>query len=264
MAYTDHTDAERPSAHQISPGREARREIALKESTRYSAEAETLFSLLDAKVAAIFQEVRSWRGWQLVTDASADPALFRAVIREIFYAVHLYQADTTEAGFRMIGRMPKTEVKLLQVLSHHKAEEAEHGVWAFEDYLALGGDPERAGRRPQTPATFAVAGVWWWMAETADPLGYLGAEYLFENLTERVTREIVTMLAQRKLPADGLRFIVEHATEDEKHSNLFRHLVKDTLTRIPQSADGMLRCFDYFAQVYPLPVWDEAFIRATT
>lgn len=25
----------------------------------------------------------------------------------------------------------------------------------------------------------------------------------------------------------------------------------------------MLRCFDYFHAVYPLPVWDEAFERAT-
>jgi len=230
--------------------------------TRYSSEAESAFEEIEDRVTEIFDQVRAWRGWRLVTDQASDPAAFRAVVREIFYAVHLYQADTTEAGFRMIGRLPKQEGKLIQVLTHHKAEEAEHGLWAYEDFLALGGG-DHAARRPQSPATFAVAAVWWWMAESEDPLGYLGAEYLFENLTERVTKEIMSMLAARDIPGDGLRFIVEHATEDVKHSNLLRHLVKDTVTRIPGSEAAMMRCLDHFAHVYPLPVWDEAFIRAT-
>lgn len=229
---------------------------------RYSQKAEDVFRIIDGKVNTVFQEVRAWRGWELVTSPSADPAIFLAVVREIFLAVHMYQSHTTEAGFRMIGRLPKTEVKLMQVLTHHKADEAEHGIWAWEDYLTLGGDA--ANRRlPATPATFAVAGVWSWMATECNPFGYIGAEYLFENLTERVTKEIVGMLAARNVPQTGLRFIVEHATEDEKHSNLFRHLIKETVSRHPDSVYDMLRCFDYFHQVYPLPVWDEAFQRAT-
>ena len=43
-------------------------------------------------------------------------------------AVTWYQPHTTEAGFHMIGRLAKSEVKLVQALCSHKAEEAEHGL----------------------------------------------------------------------------------------------------------------------------------------
>jgi hypothetical protein len=228
---------------------------------RYSKDAEKMFSILDAKVDDVFNQVKAWSGWALVADENADPERFKAVVREIFLAVHMYQGHTTEAGFRMIGRLPKCEVKLMQVLTHHKADEAEHGLWAWQDYLALGGD-KAVEANAESPATFAVAAVWWWMAENCNPYGYIGAEYLFENLTERVTKDIVAMLMSKSISPVGMRFIVEHATEDEKHSNLFRHLIKDTLTRKPESFFEMLRCFDLFNQVYPIPVWDEAYKRA--
>ncbi len=236
--------------------------VQLAETDRYSAEAEEAFAVLDARVGEIFEEIVAWRGWRLVTDRSADPHAFRAVVREIFRAVHMYQRHTTEAGFRMIGRLPKGEVKLLQVVSHHKAEEAEHGLWALEDFVTLGGDRRQALGEPPSPATFAVAAVWWRMADVEDPFGYFGAEYLFENLTLRVATAFLEKLHQRGLSTSGLRFIVEHATEDEKHSNLFRHLIKDTVSRFPDTVPAMLRCFDYFRAVYPLPVWDEAYERA--
>jgi len=231
-------------------------------TARYSEAAEETLRYLDRRSEEIFAEIRQWRGWPLVIDPAVPPEEFLGVVREIFFAVSLYQPDTTEAGFRMIGRLPKSEVKLLQVLTHHKADEAEHGVWAYEDYLALGGARNRPVGRPQTPATFAIAAVWWWMAESEDPFGYLGAEYLFEHLTEIVTKEVMEALDRRGVTHKGLRFIVEHATEDIKHGNLFRHLVRDTVTRYPASAEAMVRCFEHFAQVYPLPAWDEAFRRA--
>jgi hypothetical protein len=33
-------------------------------------------------------------------------------------------------------------------------------------------------------------------------------------------------------------------------------------TKKPQTEAAMIRCFDYFRQVYPLPVWTEAYQRA--
>jgi hypothetical protein len=34
----------------------------------------------------------------------------------------------------MIGRFPKREVEVMRRLAAHKAEEAEHGQWALEDF----------------------------------------------------------------------------------------------------------------------------------
>jgi hypothetical protein len=148
---------------------------------------------------------------------------------------------------------------LIQALSAHKAEEAEHGLWAAEDHRKLGGD---GLQKQPSPATFAVAAVWWRMAETEDALGYLGAEYLFEELTARATQALLPLIEHRDLPRDGFRFIICHATEDAKHAAFLKHLILDVATRHPDSAAVMFRCFEYFNQVYPLPVWGEAFERA--
>lgn len=225
----------------------------------YSDEAQVVFRELDARVSAIFEEVKAWRGWKMISNPASRREEIMALVREIFRSVTWYQAHTTEAGFRWFGRLPKADVKLIQALSHHKAEEAEHGVWAKEDLIKVGGGEFGA---VSSPATFAVAAVWWRMAEVEDPLGYCGPEYLFEQLTALVTQAALPIIEGRDLPREGLRFIIEHATEDVKHATFFKHMILDVVTRYPASGAAMLRCFDYFHQVYPLPVWDEAFERA--
>lgn len=232
---------------------------ALKPVASYSDHAVATFEELDRRVFAIFEEVKAWRGWQAISDPATSPDQIVAIVREIFRSVVWYQSHTTEAGFHMFGRFPKHEVKLIQAVCSHKAEEAEHGVWAREDHAKLGG--RDVTERP-SPATFVVASVWWRMAMVEEPLGYLGAEYLFEQLTALVTQAALPVIQGRNLPRDGLRFVIEHATEDVKHATFFKHLILDVATRYPGSSDAMFRCFDYFHAVYPLPVWDEAFQRA--
>jgi hypothetical protein len=236
--------------------------IAVPRSATYSDLAHQTFAELDRRVTTIFAEVRVWRGWCAINDPATPKADILALVREIFRAVSWYQSHTTEAGFHMFGRLPKHDVKLIQALCGHKAEEAEHGVWALEDHGKLGGLASDATKVPPSPATFAVAAVWWRMAQVEEPLGYLGAEYLFEQLTALVTQAALPVIEGRDLPRDGLRFVIEHATEDVKHATFIKHLILDVVTRYPHSAPAMLRCFDYFHAVYPLPVWDEAFVRA--
>lgn len=230
-----------------------------RQDQAYSHEAQAVFRELDERVSSIFQEVMAWRGWQMITDPAVPREDIMALVREIFRSVTWYQAHTTEAGFRWLGRLPKADVRLIQALSHHKAEEAEHGVWAKEDLAKTGG---RDVGTPPSPATFAVAAIWWRMAEAEDPLGYCGPEYLFEQLTALVTQAALPIIEGRDLPRESLRFIIEHATEDVKHATFFKHTIMDVVTRYPGSGAAMLRCFDYFHQVYPLPVWDEALSRA--
>ncbi|WFU07442.1 iron-containing redox enzyme family protein (plasmid) [Rhizobium sp. CB3171] len=233
----------------------------LKQQSEYSEEARELFQALDRRVAAIFEEVQKWRGWTLISSSDTPKPQILALVREIFRSVVWYQSHTTEAGFHMFGRLPKHDVKLIQALCCHKAEEAEHGVWAREDHGKVGGS-DRDALLPPSPATFAVAAVWWRMAMIENPLGYLGAEYLFEQLTALVTQAALPVIERRDLPREGLRFVIEHATEDAKHAVFLKHLILDVVTRYPASGEAMLRCFDYFHAVYPLPVWDEAFERA--
>lgn len=177
------------------------------------------------------------------------------------WSVYQYQRHTTEAGFTMLGRLPKTESKLLMSLVHHKAEEAEHGEWARRDYLLLGGDPARLDSAP-SPATFTVAAVWARLASNEHALGYLGAEYLFECLTMHIVPRLMSALLARNIARTSVGFLAEHAVEDVKHTNLLVHWILDVATRHPDSGAHILRSFDYFAGVYPIPVWSEAFARA--
>lgn len=216
---------------------------------------------LNARVNSVFEAVQTWRGWINFTDPGTARNRQIAIMREILRSVCWYQPRTTEAGFHMIGRLPKHEVRLMQQLACHKAEEAEHGLWARQDYAALGGDIAQIDNVPMDPAAFAVASVWWQIAINEDPYGYIGAEYLFEQLTAILTHALLPIIQRNNLPTDGFRFVIEHAEEDAKHAVFLHHLIVDVANRRPESAASMLRCFAYFNQVYPLPLWDAAFSR---
>jgi hypothetical protein len=220
-----------------------------------------ILDALRGRVSQIADVVRQSDVWDAVVGADSPSVLVLSTLREIMWSIHQYQAHTTEAGFSMIGRLPKSEVKLIMSLSHHKAEEAEHGLWARRDYLLLGGS-EAAAASPPTPAVFAVISVWDRIAACEDPLSYLGAEYLFEALTLSLAPSVLASLASHAAARGNVGFIAEHASEDVKHTRLLEHWIVDVTQRYPESGAAMLRSFDYFANVYPLPVWEEALTRA--
>jgi hypothetical protein len=79
------------------------------------------------------------------------------------------------------------------------------------------------------------------VAQVEDPPGYLGPECLFEQLTALITQAALPIIQSRSLPRDGLRFVIEHAAEDEKHATFIKHLILDVVTRYPDRATAMLR-----------------------
>lgn len=227
----------------------------------YSDAARDVLAQLERRLDAVESRVFASDTWRVLTSAESDPRLVRALLREVMLSVHQYQPLTTEAGFTMLGRLPKQEAKLLSSLLAHKVEEAEHASWARRD-VGLLGDGREPERAPCSPANFAVAAVWQRLATTEEPFGYLGAEYLFEALTMHLAPHAHEAALRHGVPASAIGFIVEHATEDVKHTNLVVHWILDIATRYPSSGEAMLRAFDYFAHVYPIPVWDEALDRA--
>lgn len=233
----------------------------LEQRARYSHDAKAVLASLERRLEAVWTVVETAPVWRTLMSPDTPLALARAVIREVMFAVHQYQPLTTEAGFAMLGRLPKSEGKLLTSLLSHKAEEAEHGLWATRDFVRLGGSSDRVAL-PLSPAAFATVAVWDRMARVEDPFGYLGAEYLFECLTMLVTPRVTEILSRRGLPAEQFGFVSEHAVEDIKHTNMIVHWILDISTRHPESGRAMIRCFDFFASVYPLPVWSEAWHRA--
>jgi pyrroloquinoline quinone (PQQ) biosynthesis protein C len=230
--------------------------------TRYPPHVVDVLAILDLRVQCCIARARAHPLWRAFTSPQSSDELVLGIVREIFRSVALYQRHTTEAGFLMLGRLPKGDQPLLRALFNHKVEEAEHGLWAVEDFERLGGRRSDVEGAPLTPATMAVAAVWWRMAQHEDPFGYLGAEYLFEMFTPIIAADAVAEFRRRGLRLEPIRFVVEHATEDIKHSNLMKYLICEYLGRYPDAGPSMIRCFDYFEQVYPFPVWTEALAAA--
>ncbi len=218
----------------------------------------TVADQLSARVDQVLGEVEREESWRFLFRPSTTSEQIEELLSQVFLRVWWYQPKTTEAGFHMLGRLPKAETQLLKSLLNHKAEEASHGEWALRDFSLLGGSKQEKAA-PLSPACFAVVGTWWLMANEEDPFGYLGAEYLFEELTVRVCSVLLPLFKAKGVRLEKIGFITEHAIEDIKHSNLIRHWITDISERYPQADESMLRCFDYFNQVYPIAVWREAY-----
>jgi|SRR5437899_3274187 len=219
---------------------------------------------LNRRVAEVVEEFQSSALGQLLAEPDSSIDLLKATIREIYWEIHCYQPFTTKAGFSLIGGADPEDRKVMRTLLLHKWEEVEHRVWALDGYKALGGDQSRIGKECEmtSPGAFAVAAVWERLARTAHPLAYVGAEYLFEDLTARLAKLATESLQKRGLARDGIRFIVDHASEDERHSQLLRKLIEEVCTVKPALEHQVLFAFDCFRYVYPMPLWLASYARA--
>jgi hypothetical protein len=219
---------------------------------------------LDQRVSYIIKEFQSSVIGRLVVASDSPSALIAATLREIYWEIHCYQPLTTKAGFAMIGSAGPQERRIMRDLLLHKWEEVEHSAWALDGYKALGGDQTRIGREIDftSPGAFAVVAVWERLARVVNPLAYLGAEYLFENLTARLTKLVNESFVKRGFPQQGMRFLIDHATEDERHSNLLVKLIRDVVQRRPELVPEILFAFDCFKHVYPMPLWLASYARA--
>ena len=229
---------------------------------RYAPRAAEVVKILDDRVEDVYRQVREQPFWNTLMDTKTSTETCRRIFREIFLAIYWYQQHTTEAGFHMIGRLPGSEETMLNHLMLHKIEAAGLNGWGFHDHQLPGDSVDKASNTPMPSTCYANTGVWWRMTNTENPWGNLGAEYLFEHLTKRAAQALVPVFQRHGLQAEGLKFIIDHATEDAKHGEMVRQLISEAVTRHPESEAAMIRCFDYFRQVYPIPVWTEAYKRA--
>jgi hypothetical protein len=62
----------------------------------------------------------------------------------------------------------------------------------------------------------------------------------------------------------SLEYIEFHSTEDIKHANLVNHLIAQVAGLYPDKVASVRRGFEYFRNVYPLPIWRAAYERART
>ncbi len=229
-----------------------------------TTEVDDVVGALNCLLCDVVAEVKTLPIWRDLMDTTCPSDIKKAILREFFWDVSSYQWFTTRAGFKMIGSLRVDEMKLMRVLLLHKWEEVEHRLWAFECYRSLGGVKPMI----ESPASdlsqgaASIAAIWEWMADHLHPHAYLGAEYLFEKLTAVLTRELVPALVASQLDKVNWQFIADHEEEDEKHALLLEGLINSTAEQYPQADAHILRGFDCFRQVYPVPAWRSVYARA--
>jgi pyrroloquinoline quinone (PQQ) biosynthesis protein C len=219
--------------------------------------------LLDSRIRGIYSTVVATDMWKALQSPDTPIELLKLAMREVYLEISSYQPHAIEAAITAIAQMPRSlDERTVKAMLRHQAEEFTHGEMALRDYKALGGDVEWARAQRPSPAAYAVASVWTFIAHERDPFAYLGALYPFEGLTPQVSGGALTTLAKRGFPEDALEFVTFHAEEDPRHTALVRALIEKVAVKFPESRESMVHGIDNFLNIYPVPVWQTAYDRA--
>jgi hypothetical protein len=227
-----------------------------------SAEGGDLIAELDRRIESLVDRIYGAEVWLAVMSQSTPAGFAREVLKEVYLEIYSYQPHRIAATIAIIGRMPKDDPKMMNSMLIHQTEEADHGEMALRDYVRLGGDEHYARSRRISPASFAVASIWWGILQMEDPFCYLGALYMFDGLTPIVCQRAVQALGPRDFPKAAMEFLGFHAAGDLGYSRLLRRLLSDAGARYPKASESITYGLDCAMAVYPLPVWQTAYERA--
>lgn len=216
---------------------------------------------LESRLAGLIRRVEASEIYRVLTNPETDPALVTGILKHVYLSIAFYQPHVTEATFTAVGRMPKSSEQLIKDMILQQVEEVEHADMALRDYARLGGDP-RDVQTPMPPACMAVAAMCRMLGEHADPACYLGFMYIFEALTPVMAARVQAVMDRKGYRPEAREFIDLHATEDIRHTDMIVKAIEDLIAIRPGAGDHVLHGFECFAQVYPVPVWNEALTRA--
>lgn len=218
---------------------------------------------LDRRIQGVLSEFENSELWKFASSPDADPRMIRAIMKEVYLEIVMYQPEVIEATIAIIAQMPRTlDVETFDEMLHHQVEEFDHGEMALRDYVGLGGSEDFARQRRMSSTAFSTAAVWRMLAHMRDPFAYLGALYPFEGLTPIVSEMVKGILNNRGFADNTTEFVEYHSTADLEHTRLVKELIIKTTERYPESKASICYGIDYFLAVYPLPGWNAAFHRA--
>ncbi len=216
---------------------------------------------LDARIEALAKRLRASRAWSICVDPSANPEAVAALLRECYRGTCWYQPAAFAAAMHMFGRFPRSDGWVIQKFAEQKAEQAGRIQRAREGLAKLGGPSMQDDLGSASPAVCAAMGVWWRIAEVEEPLGYLGAAFLFERSASMVV-ELVPALEAKGLPSEGLQFLKDQGLERPRVVKTLAEVILRITTERPEVIPAILRCYDYLEYVFPVPIYEEALDRS--
>ncbi len=216
---------------------------------------------LESHLESLIHDIEKSACYRAVMADDSDPKLVTSILKNIYLAISWYQPHVTEATFTAVGRMPKSSEQMIKSMILQQVEEVEHADMALRDFSRLGGDLSVA-EKPASPACMAVAAMCRFLGEHCHPASYLGFMYIFEALTPVMASRVQAVMTRLNYDASAREFVDFHAEEDIRHTDMVVGMIEDINAIAPEAAGHVLHGFDSFAQVYPIPVWDEALLRA--
>ena len=228
-----------------------------------SQSATDTLEYLKTGIQSLVADIAREPAWRALTDPATPAEHVQAVMREIYAEIAAYQPDVIEATIAVIGQFPRSlDPKTVRAMLVHQAEEWDHGEMAVRDYAGLGNREADVRGGHMTTTAFATAAFWRMLAHKRMPYAYLGAIYLFEGLTPLVTGAIKAHLERQGMGPSSLEYIEFHSTEDIRHAKVIDAMVRRVVEQYPHCAAEVKFGFDAFRQVYPLPGWRAAALRA--
>lgn len=219
---------------------------------------------LQSQTDQLLREIESQEFWSVLMSPGTSPQYLHFIMSEVYADITDYQPHVIEAAIAAIAQMPRSmNPRLIKSMLVHQAEEFDHGEMALRDLLGLGGSEDEIRSKRMSPEAFAVAGIWQMIVHTRDPFAYLGALFLFEGLTPKVTGLVIGRLQEKGFTPSSLEYVQFHSTEDVKHANLVHYLISEIANAYPESLGSMKYGFNAFRAVYPIPLWKGTFRRAT-
>lgn len=228
-----------------------------------SSSLHPIIEWLDDRTNDLIKGIQQCEFWDCIVNSHANPELAQNFMRQVYLEIVGYQPHVIEAAIAAIAQMPRSmSPRHVKSMLLHQGDEWDHGEMALWDYVGMGGDEAAARAARMSPEAFAVAGIWWMIAQQRDPFAYLGALYLFEGLTPTITGMAKEHLLRKGMSANTLEYIEFHSTEDIKHANLVKHLISEVARQYPDSVESMRHGFLCFEAVYPIPLWTAAYARS--
>jgi hypothetical protein len=226
-----------------------------------SPAATRVLKALDDRVDRTLHDLLDSDVWRVLEAQPANSRFVVSIIREIMLEEYLCRNGISKAGQQMFERLPLECGKTVSALRALRSDDAENGAAALRDYFRLGGSQEKLDK-PDCPAAFAVASVWKSMAAVENPLGYLGAEYLFSSFCSRVSPEISRLASSKGVAVDEMEILNGQTRSNIEYERLLRSAICRTVDQLPGCEEVILRCFEYCQFVYQLRLWNEALDRA--
>lgn len=224
----------------------------------------TSLHAMDLSIAAAARQFEGQDYWEFFSNPNSTPDIVVSIIRELMLEIWSYQRSVNESVLQAISRKGRLidEHPMVKAMLAVQLGDTDDGAMALEDYATLGGDKDAAVNRRPSPSSLVLMATVKYLAEHSDPLCCLGCIYFLERFSEIIASKVEPTLVRLGYPANRLRFLQLHANKQVNRISLLSDVIASCEERYEQAAESLRYGCQCFGQVYPHPLWAEAYERA--